>query len=99
MTFLKHALPLLAMSALMASCDLPSALWSKPGVSRQQYESDSADCEEDVQNTNFGIGPVTGPNKKAFYEKCMTDLGYTKEGEKSGGHLHNPPGILEPSER
>jgi len=86
----------LIIAPLLAGCDLPTAVWSKPGVTQAQYEADNTDCVQQMNAGNFGAGPTTGANKKAYYEHCMTDRGYTREAEKSGGaSLHNPQGELE----
>ncbi len=82
---------------LLSACDLPTAVWTKPGVSQAQYSADTTDCEQQMNAANFGVGPATGANKKNYYERCMIDRGYAKEEELSGTHLHNPQGVLEQS--
>jgi hypothetical protein len=81
---------------MAAGCDFPSDVWTKPGVTHEQYMAEDGSCREVLTEQNFGVGPTTGANKKAYYEQCMKDHGYTKQGVLQEDHLHNPPGVLAP---
>lgn len=55
-----------------------SSVWEKPGVSQQDFATDSYACEKDgAQNDYYGHGGLF--NAKEFEKRCMIAHGWTEK--------------------
>lgn len=53
-------------------------IWDKYGVSQEQFNKDSYECERDARQSGyFGGGYIGAMNLREFYKKCMISKGYT----------------------
>jgi hypothetical protein len=72
---LRTAGALLAL-ALLAGCARP--IWTKPGVTQQEYNADSYACDRDMRESGLLGGSVAPPD---FYNRCMRARGYRQATE------------------
>jgi hypothetical protein len=82
---------------LLCGCSLPAAVWEKEGVTHAQFNIDNRNCEGKAAQVNYGAGPSSGLEHKAYYEECMEALGYVKEGRKEKTDRNEPDGVLDTS--
>jgi hypothetical protein len=67
------------LSALLGACAAP-ALWTKPGVTAEEWRTDQYSCERDARMSVllFGGGIVGAIEAQRFYDKCLYARGYAK---------------------
>jgi hypothetical protein len=73
---------LLAVAAL-ALTGCAKTIWTKPGLTEQEYNVDAYACERDVRQSGYYGGGIAGAlNMRDFYERCMRSKGYRKATEE-----------------
>jgi hypothetical protein len=68
---------LLLVALCLAGCG--PTIWDKPGLTRQEFNSDNYACEKDARQSGyFGTGIAGAINMNNFYKQCMVAHGYTE---------------------
>jgi len=63
--------------AILALAGCTRYVWTKPGLTEQQFRTDSYACERDMRQSGyFGTGLVGALNAEDFQEHCMRSKGY-----------------------
>src|SRR5687768_5878548 len=80
----RNAVVLAGVLVLAALAGCTRTLWTKPGVTEQEFRVDSYACERDMRQSGYyGSGIVGSLNATGFYERCMESKGYRKTREDS----------------
>jgi hypothetical protein len=71
-------LTLMFTSALALGACAAQPVWTKPGVSFEDWRSDQYSCERDTRMSaaSFGGGLTQGYYAQQFYNRCLQAKGY-----------------------
>jgi hypothetical protein len=73
---MKRGLLIVFSAAALAGC--APMVWDKAGVTQDDYNQDSYQCERDTRQSGyFGGGVVGAMNQRDFFKRCMVAHGYT----------------------
>jgi len=63
--------------AILAATGCARHVWTKPGVTEQEWRADSYACERDVRQSGYyGTGLAGILNQQDFYSRCLQSKGY-----------------------
>lgn len=66
--------------ALLLGACAAQTVWTKPGVSREDWRSDQYSCERDTRMSaaSFGGGVAQSYFAQQFYNRCLEAKGYSR---------------------
>ena len=69
----------IAVMAIFAATGCARHVWTKAGLTEQEFRADSYACERDMRQSGyFGTGLVGMLNSQDFLDRCMRSKGYEK---------------------
>ncbi len=90
---LGRTIPLLLAFSVLASASCARTVWTKAGLTEEEFRVDDYACERDMRQSGyFGAGWVGALHAQGFYERCMQAKGYRKVRESySPAETYTPP--------